>query len=109
MHEVQDYLVRPINFVINIVGCVLLHFANDVKHFRDRKLMFRKESLSEIVKDTLTVLTLVALRTLSGRSLLDRVRTARVRHVTHSVTDDHAGTTNSPLCQAETPRLRSLC
>jgi hypothetical protein len=41
--------------------------------------MFRKESLSEIVEDTLTVLTLVALRTLSGRSLLDRVRTARAR------------------------------
>ena len=41
--------------------------------------MFRKDSLSEIVKNTITVLTLVALRTLSGRSLLDRVRTLAVR------------------------------
>jgi hypothetical protein len=31
------------------------------------------------VTDTLTVLTLVTFRTLSGRSFLDRVRTARVR------------------------------
>jgi len=62
-----------------MLGRVTFHFANDVKHFRDRKLMFRKESLSEIVKHTLTVLTLVALRTLSGRSLLDCVRTLAVR------------------------------
>jgi len=79
MHEVQDYLVRLINSVTNIVGCVLFHFANDVKYFRDRKLMFRKESLNKIVTDTMTVLILVALRILSGCPLLDRVRTLAVR------------------------------
>ena len=107
--EVQDYLVRPINFVINIVGCVLLRFANDVKHFRDRKLMFRKESLSEIVTDTITVLTLVALRNLSDCHLLDCVRTLAVR-TRHPVRPPviTQGTPNRPLCQAETPRWGSL-
>ena len=76
MYEVRDCLVRLINFVTNVVGCVFFHFANDMKHFRDRKLMFRKDSLSETVKDTITVPILVALRTLSSRSFLDRVRTA---------------------------------
>ena len=41
--------------------------------------MFRKESLSEIVTDTITVLTLVALRNLSDCHLLDCVRTLAVR------------------------------
>jgi hypothetical protein len=41
--------------------------------------MFRKYSLSEIVKDAVAVLTLIALSALSCRSLLDRVRTLAVR------------------------------
>ena len=65
-----------------MAGRVPFHFDNDLKHFRDGNLMFRKESLSEIVKDILIVLTLVALGTLSGHSLLDCARTlaVRIRH-----------------------------
>jgi len=40
--------------------------------------MFCKDRLSEIIENTIAVLPLVALRTLSGCSLLDRIRTARV-------------------------------
>jgi hypothetical protein len=61
-----------------MIGCVPFDFANDVKYFRDRKLMFCKDRLSEIIENTIAVLPLVALRTLSGCSLLDRIRTARV-------------------------------
>ena len=48
--------------------------------------MFRKYSLSEIVKDAVAVLILIALSTLSCRSLLDRVRTLAVwtRHLVRS-------------------------
>ena len=41
--------------------------------------MFCKYSLSEIVEDTVAVLTLMALSTLSCCSFLDRVRTLAVR------------------------------
>ena len=58
---------------------MIFHFANDVKHLREGKLVFCKDRLSEIVENTIAVLPLVALRTLSGRSLLDCVCTARVR------------------------------
>ena len=79
MHEVQDRLLCPVNFVTNIVSCATLHFAYNVEHFGDGKLTFCKYSPSEIMKDTVAVLTLIALRTLPCCSLLDRVRTARVR------------------------------
>jgi hypothetical protein len=79
MYDVQDYLVCPIKLLKDIVGCVRFHFADDMEHLRDRKLMFRKYSLSETVEHTVTVLTLVALSTLSRRSFFDRVRTARVQ------------------------------
>jgi hypothetical protein len=79
MHEVQDCLVCPIKLLKNIVSCVPLHLADDVEHFRDRKLMFRKYSLSGIGKDTVTVLTLIALSTLSCHFLPDRVCTLAVR------------------------------
>jgi len=71
--------------------------------------MFRKESLSEIVTDTITVLTLVALRNLSDCLLLDCVRTLAVR-TRHPVRPPviTQGTPNRPLCQAETPRWGSL-
>ena len=42
-------------------------------------MMFRKDSLNEIVKNNTAFLTLIALNTLPCRSLLDRVRTLAVR------------------------------
>ena len=108
MYGVQDCLVRSIRFVKDVVGCVRLHFTDDVKHLRDRKLMFCKGRLSEIVENTIAVLTLVALRILSRRSFLDRVRARSADTSPRRTTGDHAGTPNSPLCQAETPRWRSL-
>ena len=79
MHEVQDRLLCPVNFVTNIVSCATLHFAYNVEHVGDGKLTFCKYSPSEVVKDTVAVLTLIALRTLRCCSFLHRVRTLAVR------------------------------
>jgi hypothetical protein len=58
---------------------VFFHTLDDVEHLWDTKPMFRKHCPCEIIEYALRVLTVIALGVLSYHSLLDRVRTARVR------------------------------
>ena len=79
MHEFKDWFVRSIKFLNSSLCRGLFYLPNDVEHFRERKLMTRKDCLGKIVEDTITVATAIALNVFPGRSFIDRVRTAAVR------------------------------
>ena len=50
-----------------------------MEHLREGKLVLGKYGLGEIVENAVTVVTAIALSTLSRRPFLDRVRTLAVR------------------------------